>query len=129
MTGQTFAPSLAEIEALARAALSNLPEPFRKLSEGVLLRVEEFAEDEVLRDLGIDNAFELSGLYQGRSIAGEAMTGDLPDTVFLYRRAILDEWVDSGESLETLVTHIIVHEIGHHFGLDDDDIERIEGMA
>ena len=127
MTGQTFAPSLAEIEALARAALANLPEPFRKLTEGVLLRVEEFAADEVLRDLGIDNVFELSGLYQGRSIAGEAMTGDLPDTVFLYRRAILDEWVESGESLETLVTHIIVHEIGHHFGLDDDDIERIEG--
>ena len=129
MTRQTFAPSLEEIAALARVALARLPQPFLALTDGVALHVEDFADEDVLRDLGIESPFDLSGLYHGRGIGGEAATGDMPPAVFLYRRPILDEWAETGESLEDLVAHILVHEIGHHMGLSDEDIERVEAGA
>ena len=124
--GQTFAPSLSDIEALARRAIEELPPTFRQLLDGVLLRIEDFPDAEVIAEMGLESPFDILGLYQGRSIAAEAVTGAMPDIVFLYRRPILDEWADGGESLEALVTHVLVHEVGHHFGLSDEDMERIE---
>lgn len=120
------APSLADIEALAREALMRLPEPFATQLEGVLLIVEDFAEDAILAELGIESPFDLSGLYTGRSIAAEAATGDLPATIHLYRRPILDEWCEGEDSLEHLVTHVLIHEAGHHMGLSDEAMHAIE---
>lgn len=123
------APSLEQIEALARAAIANLPAPFATHLAGVLLIVEDFAEDAILDELGIDDPFALSGLYTGSSIASPASTGDLPATIHLYRRAILDEWCESEETLEHLVAHVIIHEVGHHMGLSDEAMHAIEDEA
>jgi len=134
-TGQTAAwgaaPDAETIEALARAAMARLPDAFRHYLGDVVLRVEEFADDETLDALGLEDPFQLSGLYRGRPV-GEKSVGDsgaLPDMIFLYRRALLDEWVESGETLEALVTHVLVHEVGHHFGLSDDDMHALEAAA
>lgn len=127
---QTLAPSLDEIEAIARAALAALPDPFAQLTGGVVLRVEDFPDDDVMAAMQLDSPFDILGLYQGHSVARSVdVSGALPDMVFLYRRPILDEWAGSDDSLEALVTHVLVHEIGHHFGLSDDDMERIEASA
>ena len=128
---QTLAPDAAEIERLAESAIARLPAEFRKHLEGVVLRIDEFAEEEVLAQLGIENEFELSGLYTGRPIGERSSTisGELPAMIHLYRRPLLDEWVETGVSLEELVTHVIVHEIGHHFGLSDEDMHAIEDAA
>jgi predicted Zn-dependent protease with MMP-like domain len=126
------APSLDDIAAIAEAAYAALPEGFRKLAGQVLFNVTDFAEADVLADLGIEDAFELTGLYQGVDLAHRSMfdPSPQPSMVFLYRRPILDEWADHGEvSLEELVAHVLVHEIGHHFGLSDDAIETIEASA
>ena len=125
MNSQT-APSLADIETLARAALDRLPAPFDAHLAGVLLIVEDFAEDRVLDGMGIENPFDLTGLYSGRHIGHEAQTGDMPSTIHLYRRPILDEWCESGEALDHLVAHVVVHEVGHHFGLSDDAMHALE---
>lgn len=126
------APSLDDMERLAVAAWERLPEQFRRICGDVVIRIDEFAADEVLDGLGIESPFDLMGLYQGVSIDLKG-TGDLPrepDMVFLYRRAILDYWAEAGdEALDDLVTHVLVHEIGHHFGLSDEDMERIEEEA
>jgi predicted Zn-dependent protease with MMP-like domain len=127
---QTFAPTLDDIEALARDAVARLPDAFRRFLDGVRLEVQDFPDDEVMRAMGLESPFDILGLYQGHSIAKSVeLSGNLPDTVFLYRRPILDEWADGGDSLEALVTHVLVHEVGHHFGLSDDDIDRIEAEA
>ena len=128
---QTFAPDAAEIERLADAAIARLPAHFRVHLQNVVLRVEEFAEDEVLEQLGIDNRFELSGLYSGRSLDQQSnwVSGELPPMIHLYRRALLDEWVETGVSLEALITHVIVHEVGHHFGFSDAEMHAIEEQA
>lgn len=120
------APSLADIETLARAALDRLPSPFDQHLAGVLLVIEDFAEDRILNDMGIENPFDLTGLYSGRHIGYEAQTGDMPQSIHLYRRPILDEWCESGEALDHLVAHIVVHEVGHHFGLSDADMHALE---
>ena len=129
--GQTFAPDAAEIEGLAEAAIARMPVHFRRCLDGVVLRVEEFADAEVLKDLGIDNAFELSGLYQGRSLDKQSswVSGELPPMIHLYRRPLLDEWAETGVSLEDLITHVIVHEAGHHFGFSDEEMHAIEEQA
>ena len=128
--GQTFAPTLDDIEALARAAVTRLPAAFRRFLDGVRLEVQDFPDDEVMREMGLESPFDILGLYQGHSIAKSVdLSGNLPDTVYLYRRPILDEWADGGDSLEALVTHVLVHEVGHHFGLSDDDMDRIETAA
>lgn len=126
------APSLDDFAAMAEAAFQALPEGFRKLAGDVVFRVDDFPSQEVLDDLGIEDAFGLTGLYQGFHIglrdAGGPAAG--PSMVFLYRRPILDEWAEHGEiTLEELVTHVLVHEIGHHFGLSDADIDTIEANA
>jgi predicted Zn-dependent protease with MMP-like domain len=129
--GQTFAPDADTIERLAGVAIAGLPELFRNHLDGVLLRVEEFADDAVLEQFGIEDPFELSGLYTGRPIGEQSSlsSGDLPAMIHLYRRPLLDEWAESGVSLEELVTHVLIHEVGHHFGLSDDDMHAIEDEA
>jgi len=125
---QTFAPDAAEIERLAEAAIARMPDHFRRHLEGVVLQVDEFAAEDVLDQLGIEDPFDLSGLYSGRPIGEQSSTlsGELPAMIHLYRRPLLDEWAESGVSLEELVTHVIVHEVGHHFGFSDADMHAIE---
>lgn len=127
----SYAPDAAAIERLADAALARLPERFRALLEGVVLRVEEEADEEVLAELGLESPYELSGLYTGRSLreGSHWASGELPPMVHLYRRALLLEWVETGVALEELITHVIVHEVGHHFGLSDEDMHALEAQA
>lgn len=125
------APSLKDLEALAAEAWERLPRHFREVCSDVVICVEDFATTEVLSELGIGSPFDLMGLYQGVSLDRRSFSdvARQPDMVFLYRRAILDYWTDSDETLGDVVTHVLVHEIGHHFGLSDDDMERIEAAA
>jgi predicted Zn-dependent protease with MMP-like domain len=126
------APSLDDLAALAQAAFAALPESFRKLTGEVLFRVDDYAAEEVLAELGIEDPFELTGLYQGVDLGHRSVFDPhpQPSMVFLYRRAILDEWAERGDvTLEDLVSHVLVHEIGHHFGLSDADIEAIEAAS
>jgi predicted Zn-dependent protease with MMP-like domain len=126
---QSRAPTASEIETLALAALSRLPEPFAAHLSNVVLFVEDFATDDILRDMGIDDPFGLTGLYNGRPVGHEAQTGDLPPSIHLYRRPLLDEWVETGVDLEALVAHVVVHEVGHHFGLSDADMHALEDLV
>ncbi|HEX8655667.1 MAG TPA: metallopeptidase family protein [Allosphingosinicella sp.] len=128
---QTFAPDTAEIERLADAAIARMPEAFRRHLDGVVLRVDDFAEDEVLDQLGLEDPFDLTGLYTGRPIGERSSThsGELPAMIHLYRRPLLDEWAESGVALEDLIVHVIVHEVGHHFGFSDADMHAIEDQA
>lgn len=128
-TGQTYAPDAAAIERLADAAIARLPERFRRHLVNVVLRVEDFADDAVLAELGIEDPFDLTGLYSGRSLREETSwaSGELPPMIHLYRRPLLDEWVDTGVGLEALISHVIVHEVGHHFGYSDAEMHAIEG--
>ena len=123
------APSLDDIAALAEAAFAELPERFRRLAGEVVFRVDDFPSDDVLDDLGIEDPFELTGLYQGVDLARRSILDPSPSParVFLYRRPILDEWAERGDvSLAELVSHVLTHEIGHHLGLSDADIDAIE---
>lgn len=134
MSGQEAtrrAPSAGEIEAVARTTIAALPEAFRAHLGDVVLIVEEFADDETLDALGIDDPFDLTGVYHGRPIGEKSAfdSGALPDRIHLYRRAILDEWATDGEDFATLVRHVVIHEIGHHFGLSDADMHRLEDEA
>jgi predicted Zn-dependent protease with MMP-like domain len=125
------APTAADIEAIARDAWAALPLAFREPLDGVVFRVEEFADDAVLDELGIESPYELTGLYSGRPFGekGNAASGDLPDMIHLYRVPILLEWAESGEELGHLVRHVLIHEVGHHFGLSDEDMHAIEDGA
>ncbi len=138
MTNFTHAPTLGDIELIARKTLARLPQPFAGHLDGVVLIVEDFPPEEILDDLGIEDPFDLTGLYTGRPAELEAMTGDLPPMIHLFRRPILDEWAGSAEfddageqsapglTLEDLVSHILIHEAGHHFGLSDKDMDWME---
>jgi predicted Zn-dependent protease with MMP-like domain len=125
------APSIEDIEVLAHRAFTALPAKFRKLCEGVVIRVEDFPTQEVLAELGIQDDFGLMGLFQGIGLAqgGGQFSGALPNMVFLYRRPIIDYWAEHHEKLGAIIRHVLVHEIGHHFGLSDEDIARIEKEA
>jgi predicted Zn-dependent protease with MMP-like domain len=126
--GRKRAPDLGEFEELAALAWQRLPPEFRALCGDVVIRIEDFAVEEVLRELGLESPFDLMGLYQGVSLDKKSIM-DVPrgpDMVFLYRRALLDYWAEGNETLGHLVTHVLVHEIGHHFGFSDADMERIE---
>jgi predicted Zn-dependent protease with MMP-like domain len=125
------APDAEAIEAIARAALGRLPETFRQHLGNVVLWVEEFADDATLGEMEIDDPFALSGLYRGRPVGMKSVddTGALPDMIHLYRRPILDEWAEGDVTLEALVAHVPIHEVGHHFGLSDADMHALEDAA
>lgn len=130
--GARHAPSMADLEALAEEAFARLPDAFRALCGNLAIRVEEFAEDDVLTELGAEDAFDVLGLFTGVGLvqAGAVpATGALPNLVLLYRRPILDYWAEHEETLGGLVAHVLIHEIGHHLGFSDEDLERIEGEA
>jgi len=121
-------PSLDEIAAIARATLDALPAPFAASLGDIVLQVEEFADNATLRSLGIDDPFDLTGLYEGIPLPERSVEqwGTLPERIRLFRRAILDEWATRDETLEHLVAHVLIHEVGHHFGLSDGDIHALE---
>src|SRR5258708_26017249 len=122
------APSLEEIEALAETAFRRLPEKFRALCEGLVIRVEDFPTEEVLDEMDAESEFDLLGLFQGVGLPfrSESAPGQMPNMVCLYRRPILDYWSEHDEALGAIITHVLVHEIGHHFGLSDEDMAAIE---
>ena len=122
------APSAAEIDAIARRVFMALPEPFAATLGDVILQVEEFADDETLETMGIDDPFDLTGLYEGIPLTERSVeqSGTLPDKIRLFRRPILDEWAAGEDSLEHLVAHVLIHEVGHHFGLSDEDMHALE---
>lgn len=126
-----IAPTLADIERLAQAAVERLPDLFRQHLGGVVLRIEDFPDEMVMAEMGLETPWDLLGLYWGRHVGmkGDVPTGALPDMIFLYRRPLLDLWAEGDESLEGLVTHVLVHEVGHHFGLSDEAMEAIEAAA
>jgi len=125
------APDADAIEAIARAAMARLPEAFRAHLDGVVLPIEEFADEATLADMDIDDPFALSGLYTGRPIGMKSVddSGALPDVIHLYRRPLLDEWAEGEVTLEALVAHVMIHEIGHYFGLSDADMHALEDGA
>ena len=123
------APTAAEMEAMARAALARLPAQFLAHLGDVVLQVEDFADDDLLEEMGIENPFELTGVYEGLPVGERSIdhSGTMPDRIRLFRRPILDEWAERGdETLEHLVAHVLVHEVGHHFGLSDEDMHALE---
>jgi predicted Zn-dependent protease with MMP-like domain len=124
------APSLAELEAMAHDVFERLPGEFRALCEGVIVRVEDFPTDEVLDEMEAETEFDLLGLFQGTGLPFRSNdeTARLPNMVWLYRRPILDYWAEHDEPLGNIVRHVLIHEIGHHFGLSDADMAAIEAQ-
>ena len=123
------APSLGDFEEMAAAAYSEMPEIFRARCRNLMIRLADFAEDEMLDELDIEDAFELTGLYEGVALTEKSLSDPvaMPDTVWLFRRAILDEWAARGDvPLDRLIAHVLVHEIAHHFGMSDEDIAAID---
>ncbi|WP_439533135.1 metallopeptidase family protein [Polymorphobacter sp.] len=127
----TMAPDIDAIERIARAAMARLPAVFRRHLASVVLRVEPFPDADVIAEMGLESEWDLLGLYWGRHVGmkGDEPTGAMPDMIFLYQQPLLAEWCQGEDSLEALVTHVLVHEVGHHFGLSDADMEAIEGEA
>ena len=121
-------PSLAEIEALAERALGTIPRQLKRQLGRVVIRVEQFPDEETEAAMGLESPFDILGLYRGVALPHKSVSDPRPDLdmIFLYRRPILDYWCESGEDLEHLVRHVLIHEIGHHFGFSDEDMERIE---
>ena len=125
------APSLDEMEAMAHEVFERLPDGFRKLCEGVIIRVDDFPTDEVLDEMEASTEFDLLGLFQGIGLPRQSNDdiARLPNMVWLYRRPILDYWAEHDEALGHIVRHVLIHEIGHHFGLSDPDMEAIEAQT
>ncbi len=126
-----LAPSLADMDVMARNALELLPDALKRFTEGVVIQIADFPDDDVCEEMGLETPFDILGLYQGIALdeKGVEMSGSLPDMVFLYRRPILDYWCESGEDLMHVVRHVLIHEIGHHFGFSDADMEDLEAEA
>jgi predicted Zn-dependent protease with MMP-like domain len=137
MTGQfnrwqgVSAPSLADIESMAAESYARLPEQFRNLCKDLVIRVDDFPSQEVAEHMKLESEFDLLGLFQGIGLPFQenSSSGQLPNMIWLYRRPILDYWAEHDERLGDIVTHVLVHEIGHHFGLSDDDIDAIEASV
>ncbi|MBL8660802.1 MAG: metallopeptidase family protein [Rhodospirillales bacterium] len=121
-------PDLGDIEALARLALATIPEELRLHAAGLVIRVEDFVDEETADEMDLESPYELLGLYRGVSLNNKSISVSSQDVdmVFLYRRPILDYWCETGEDLADLVRHVLIHEIGHHFGMSDEDMEAIE---
>ena len=128
---ETTAPSIDDIARLAEAALETIPAPFRDVLRRVTMRIEDFPDEETEREMELESPFDLLGLYRGVSMLHKSVADPVPhmDMIFLYRRPILDLWCESGDELLHIVRHVLIHEIGHHFGLSDDDMERLEEEA
>jgi len=124
----TTPPDLADIDALAREATALIPEELRRWIEGVSVRVEDFPDDATIEEMGLETPFDILGLYRGVDLLRKSIqeTPQDVDAIYLYRRPILDYWCESGEDLRELVRHVLIHEVGHHFGFSDEDMERIE---
>lgn len=125
------APSLADMEAMAHDIFARLPERFRRLCEGLIIRVEDFPTEEVLDEMKADSEYDLLGLFQGTGLPFQSHDdiARLPNLIWLYRRPIIDYWAEHDETLARIISHVLIHEIGHHFGLSDADIEAIEAQA
>jgi predicted Zn-dependent protease with MMP-like domain len=125
------APDAEAFHLMAEAALATLPGVFAPHIAGLVIAIEEIADDEILASLDIDHPYELTGLYEGRPLTERSIdqSGGMPDRVTLYRIPILVEWIEDGERLDRLVRHVLIHEIGHHFGFSDDDMHALEDMA
>jgi predicted Zn-dependent protease with MMP-like domain len=126
-----FAPSLEDFEAMADVAFRRLPQRFKRACEGLVIRVEDFPDEEILEEFEADSEFDLLGLFRGQGLAQpeSVQTGQFPNVVHLFRRPILDVWAEGEETLGDLIHNVLVHEIGHHFGLSDADMDRIEREA
>jgi len=124
-------PSLADLEALAERGLATIPAALKRHLRRVVIRVEEFPDAETEHEMELDSPFDILGLYRGVALPRKSVMDARaePDIIFLYRRPILDYWCETGEDLEHVVRHVLIHEIGHHFGFSDDDMERIEGAG
>lgn len=127
-----IAPDLDAFEQLGREAFNRLPDSFRALTGDLVVRVADFPEEDALRELELNSPYELLGLFEGIGLSasgGHAVTGQMPNHIWLYRRPILDYWADIGEPLGDIVAHVLIHEVGHHFGLSDADMEAIEAAT
>ena len=124
----TAPPSLADIELLAERALGTIPDPLKRHLGRIVIHVTEFPDEETEAQMGLESPFDILGLYRGVALPRQSVmdTQVDPEMIFLYRRPILDYWCETGEDLYTLVRHVLIHEIGHHFGFSDEDMERIE---
>ena len=126
-----LSPSLDEVQSIAIEALAHLPQEIRVLCGDIIIQISDFPDDQVIEDLGLDTPFDLLGLFEGRGL-GERftlVTGEGPNRITLFRRAILDYWGEHEETLGDIITHVLIHEVGHHFGMTDEDMERIEAQA
>ncbi len=126
------APSLDDLEGLAAKAFKALPDEFRALIGDIQIRIADFPDDDVIKEMKLESEFDILGLFQGVGLAHDsssAETGRLPNMIWLYRRPILDYWSERDDSLGAIVSHVLVHEIGHHFGLSDADMEALEAAA
>ena len=124
-------PSAEEMAEIAEEALAALPEPFLRHLKNVAIRVEEFADEATLREMEIENPFDLTGLYHGVPLIHQSVSDvrAMPEMIYLYRQPILAEWCEGDEELARLVRHVLIHEIGHHFGYSDEELEAIEAAA
>lgn len=125
------APTLADFEVMADEALGLIPAELRRLAADVVIRIEDFPDEETGREMDLESPFDLLGLYRGIALTDKSVSdpGGEPDMVFLYRRPILDYWCETGEDLVHLIRHVLIHEIGHHFGFSDADMDALENMA
>jgi Uncharacterized protein conserved in bacteria len=126
-----MAPSPTDFEALAHAAFARIPAPFAEHLDGITVHVEEFADAQTLAELGLEDPFELTGLYHGRPMSEDTVwaSGEFRPRITLYRQPLLAEWCETGVTLEDLVTHVVIHEVGHHFGLSDEDMHALENSV
>jgi predicted Zn-dependent protease with MMP-like domain len=126
-----YAPSLEAIEQLAREAYGQLPDDFRALCQDLIIQIADFPSDDIFEDMALETPFDLLGLFEGRGVTERfsVENGEVPNRVTLYRRPILDYWAENEETLGDIIAHVLIHEIGHHFGLSDEDIEDIEASV
>jgi predicted Zn-dependent protease with MMP-like domain len=124
-------PSLADLDIMAQKALATIPDELKRYLGAVVIRIEEFPDEETEEEMGLESPFDILGLYRGVALPHQSVSSPRAgiDMIFLYRRPILDYWCETGEDLYSIVRHVVIHEVGHHFGFSDEDMERIEGHA